>query len=536
MTAESARGRVFADLRGDGRAEGQRGLADVLVSNGVDVVATDADGRYELPVREHTILFVVKPRGYRVPVNALNLPRFHYIHKPKGSPDENFIYKGVAPTGPLPSSVDFALIPQEEPDAFEMIFTADPQPYELQHVEWYARECLPEFRASRAAFGIALGDIAGDHLDLYTPYNAANARAGFPWYHAIGNHDLNYMAKEDAFAAETFKRVYGPTDYAFTHARVHFVVLNNVFWEGFTRLRADGWPRRGQYRGHLRPHQLEFVRNLVARIPTDERIVVCTHIPMVNLPDEKEPTHATPEFPDLLRILSSHPHTLSFSGHTHIMMNYEVGADHGYTAPGGALHRHCNIVATCGSWYRGPRDAAGIPYSPGRDGTPKGYTVVSFEGASKYRIRYKAVGQPDSLQLRVSLPDRIARADLGSTVAHVNVFNGTPRTIVRMRIDGGSWTEAARVRAHDPFYVALHARRAEGVEGNPGELPEPGITDHHWRGTLATNLADGWHAAEFEVVQPDGEVWSHRQDFYVVTDPATLEHYNQGVRVPRVRV
>ena len=41
-----------------------------------------------------------------------NLPRFYRHHYPKGSPaDLNLTYEGLAPTGPLPASVDFPLSP-----------------------------------------------------------------------------------------------------------------------------------------------------------------------------------------------------------------------------------------------------------------------------------------------------------------------------------------------------------------------------------------------------------------------------------------
>ena len=42
------------------------------------------------------------------PVDADNLPRFHYIHKPEGSP-AGLRFEGVAPTGPLPDPIEFPL-------------------------------------------------------------------------------------------------------------------------------------------------------------------------------------------------------------------------------------------------------------------------------------------------------------------------------------------------------------------------------------------------------------------------------------------
>ena len=73
-----ATGSVFHDRDGDGvRGAGEPGLAGVAVSNGHDVARTDAAGRYQLRVNDDTILFVVKPSGWRTPLSPERLPRFH---------------------------------------------------------------------------------------------------------------------------------------------------------------------------------------------------------------------------------------------------------------------------------------------------------------------------------------------------------------------------------------------------------------------------------------------------------------------------
>ena len=112
-----ATGVVYLDANANQRFDaGDKPLADVRVSNGRDVVRTSAEGKYELTVDDDDILFVVKPKGYRTLLSEDNLPRFYYIHKPAGSP--NLKFKGVAPTGELPASVDFPLYEQNEPEQF----------------------------------------------------------------------------------------------------------------------------------------------------------------------------------------------------------------------------------------------------------------------------------------------------------------------------------------------------------------------------------------------------------------------------------
>src|SRR5690606_13349704 len=108
---------VFNDTNNDGqRNRRESGVAGVAISNGIDVILTDAQGRYTLPVGEDNIIFVIKPSGYAVPVGENNLPKYYHIHKPQGSPQLK--YGGVSPTGPLPKSVDFPLVQKEESSEF----------------------------------------------------------------------------------------------------------------------------------------------------------------------------------------------------------------------------------------------------------------------------------------------------------------------------------------------------------------------------------------------------------------------------------
>src|SRR5689334_16772895 len=62
-------GIIFEDRSGAGRRQaGDPGLAGVMVSNGRDVVRTDASGRYTLPIEDESIIFVIKPTGYALPL------------------------------------------------------------------------------------------------------------------------------------------------------------------------------------------------------------------------------------------------------------------------------------------------------------------------------------------------------------------------------------------------------------------------------------------------------------------------------------
>ncbi|ULT27029.1 hypothetical protein KUH03_09590 [Sphingobacterium sp. E70] len=125
---EFAKGKVFLDVNRNGKLDkNEKGIPSVSVSNGREVVATDKEGNYKLPVGNDNIIFVVKPSGYAVPVDENNHPKFYYIHKVNGSPASK--YPGVTATGKIPASVNFALYQQEEQANFSAFVFGDPQAY-----------------------------------------------------------------------------------------------------------------------------------------------------------------------------------------------------------------------------------------------------------------------------------------------------------------------------------------------------------------------------------------------------------------------
>ena len=75
---EKAKGYVYNDTNKNGKKESkEKGISNVLVSNGVDVVATDKNGTYELQVTNDSPIFVIKPSGYQFALDVFNLPKFY---------------------------------------------------------------------------------------------------------------------------------------------------------------------------------------------------------------------------------------------------------------------------------------------------------------------------------------------------------------------------------------------------------------------------------------------------------------------------
>lgn len=60
----------------------------------------------------------------------------------------------------------FKLTKQEEPDKFKAIFFGDPQPSSIEQVDHIAHDVIAELIGTDAKFGVTLGDIMFDQLDL----------------------------------------------------------------------------------------------------------------------------------------------------------------------------------------------------------------------------------------------------------------------------------------------------------------------------------------------------------------------------------
>ncbi len=492
-TRTTITGVVYLDKNANSRRDaGEPGLPGVRVSNGVDVVLTDAHGRYELPIDPsgRAILHVVKPRGYMTRLDRLNMPRSYHIHDPAGSPD-HLDYPGIEPTGPLPESIDFPLYAHDEPDAFTVVTIADPQPYTIEEVGFYARDTIAELVGIEAAFAVVLGDLVGDDLDLFGPLNEVQSAVGIPFYNVHGNHDINFKAEDDTHAADTHIRTYGPTDFAFQWGSVHFIALDNVIWQGWRGYRDDGRKITNNYRGGLHDHQIEFVRNYAATVPQDEMLVVMTHIPLSPMVGDSV-QHSTPERGRLFEALSNHPRTLSLSGHTHINAHAFFGSDDGYTA--GTLHHHYNAVTASGSWYRGSLDEYGLPHAMMRDGAPNGYAFIDFDGTD-YTIRFKASRRPADFQMTIHTPDRVTTDELAEGVELVaNVFNATEKCTVELVIDGRSGVIAMdrQQGRRDPFFLAARERDRDPNTGGRG-LPNPVASPHLYSAQLPADLQPGVH-------------------------------------------
>lgn len=503
--ATQAQGTVFEDKDGSGKpGPANPGVADVLVSNGLDVVRTDAQGRWSLGVAAGESIFVIKPTGFMTPVDPeTNLPRYAHIHAPEGTPDqERYRFAGVAPTGPLPTSIDFPLTRQDEAKRFNAILFTDPQPESLAEVAFVRDDVVSRTTGIDAAFGITHGDIMFDDLSYYGRYNKIIGTIGLPWYNCPGNHDINYEAADNGLSRETYKQVFGSRYAAFQYAGVTFFLLDNVDYLGTDAAKPTG---AGKYRGRFGERQLAFVRNVLAHVPKDALVVFSFHIPLKTL-QGSEPGTANTDNKAFFEAISSHPRTVSFSGHTHTNEHWYFGATDGYAA---GEHHHHVMSAVSGSWWSGPIDERGIPVAVQSDGAPNGFKLLSIDG-DRFTVTLMPAHERAGGHMRIMLDTQVhagshevikeyavgallrgpvERAALGAARLVVNLFDGGPKSAVDVAFGKGGFAPMKKVERKDPFVVELYARN----QATTKPWVKPANASHLWELPLPRNLPAGTH-------------------------------------------
>lgn len=520
-------GIVFDDQNGNGLYDDDEpGIADVAVSNGVDVVQTAADGHYTLPLLEDTVYFVTKPAAYMVPVDANMVPRFYYIHYPNGSPDYIQEFRGIAPTGEMPESLNFPLYALDETmadDEFTFLTIGDTQVRDYQELVYFRDDVVADIvnkTAFGADFAVVLGDMLTDQLTVFDHYQQTMGLTGIPTFYLPGNHDMDLDAIDDTHHLDTYISYFGPTNYSFDHGNAHFVMLDNIRWMGATpNLSA------GNFTDGFSEQALTWLANDLANVPKEKLVVLGMHIPLVTKNDA--PAAMTPGGDrDALYALLADYTVLALTGHSHVteidLPGDEVEA---WGAP--MPFTHINAGAACGSWWAGPADERGIPLAYQRDGVPNSYFVIDLDG-NDFAPRVSGANVPIDKQMNVSLLNRwdlqlpantVTTGELGHAQLAINVWAGSSQTAVTCSFDNDAEAAGARSAVtRDPYAIkrqqALDSWMLENrewqnllpppirVKIGPENWMQTNSSWHLWTCPLPKDLEPGAHRVT--VVVDDG--------------------------------
>lgn len=386
-------------LRVRGRvAAGGRGLSGVAVTDGLRIVDTAADGTFELVTNSRRqFVYLTLSSGHRIPTAPNQIAQFFQV-LPDDGRDE---FEAVFDLEPLDGG----------DERHAAILLPDIQTQDDREMARYHAETIPDLQATvRAlgdvpAFSLACGDIMFDDLSLFPEFELGAERVGIPSFQVVGNHDLDFDGPTEESSTRTFRSRYGPRYYSFNRGRVHYVVLDDVFWHS------------AGYVGYLDADQLTWLEADLSRVEPGTPVVISLHIPVEGTRALREgqdrPTLggsvANREF--LYRLVEPFD-THLLAGHTHDQEHLFLHGTHGHVSG-----------TVCGAWWSG--DLAG-------DGSPNGYAVYEAHG-EEIRWRYKSTGHPDDHQIRAYARGAVPEAP-GEIAA--NIWGWDPEWEVSLWKDG----------------------------------------------------------------------------------------------------
>jgi predicted MPP superfamily phosphohydrolase len=349
-------GSVFVDSNHNGVFDrGERGVAQVVVSNQDAVVTTDASGSYRLSRGTTGVMFISVPDGYQA---------------------TRTFWRSVSDTT---TTLDFSVSPVRQTTTFTFIHASD------THIAQAVLSRTQRFRALadslNPAFVIITGDLVRDALRVGEPeatgyYELFGREAALfknPVWTIPGNHENFGIERDKSKVAAThplygrkmYRHYRGPDYYSFNYGGVHFVGLNSVDID-------DKW-----YYGHVDSAQIAWLERDLTMVPPAMPVVTFNHIPffssseiLAGYTDEGlAPTlitvngkttfrHTVSNAREVLALLRKHRHVLALGGHIHAGEHIEYEADNIRTM----FNQAPAIV--------GPRTSAGVQF-------PSGFTLYT---------------------------------------------------------------------------------------------------------------------------------------------------------------
>lgn len=430
-------GRVYA---------GSEALAGVAVSDGLQVVKSDAQGIWSIVSdRVSEVVFVTLPRGYEATADG-PVPQFYHLL----DADRD--------------RYDFALT-KTGTDDYVLLATADIQidnANRLMVPQSSLMSCrssfVPDFKKTvselggRKVYALSVGDMIFDkNMYLYgfgfPEYRSLIGEFGIPFFHAIGNHDYDRYIAGDHATKEPYRRHLGPTWYSVNLGEVHCIALDNVRIDNNGA--SQGVFGDGYHAIELSDRQLQWLEADLATVADKTApVMIWIHAPLTAC-RQLNPT-LNPGFRNasaLVSRLAGFTDVLVLSGHWH---NNHTG-----TVPGNAAIREHNLGSVCGSlWYNVKGFNGGVEYSSATDGTPVGYGVYEISGRN---IRWSYKGSELGADRAFTAYDMNKQPHKDKTVANeilVNVWGGWDAAWKVEVLENNTPLTVTRQMRKDPNYLA----------------------------------------------------------------------------------
>lgn len=359
-----------------------RGIPNVVVSDGVEVTKSDANGIYYLQSeKKHGYVFISVPSNYEV-ATVNKLPQFY---KPVAgittvnqcdfelfeSNNENYVVVAMADLHLANRNSDIS--------QFKTGFYAE--------VAAYANQVK---NSGKKIYGLTLGDMTWDAYWYSNSYSLPNYvndidGIGFQIFNTMGNHDNDPYQVGDFDAEAAFKSKIGPSYYSFNLGKIHYVVLDDISY--INTGGSQGVVGDRNYTGSITSEQLSWLSKDLSEVADKTKpLVIAMHIPLYTITGidaqgkDKLALNLTGSGSSLMNVLSQFSNVKILSGHTHVNKNMEISNN---------LYEY-NIASVCATWWwTGRSDYGNNHIAP--DGSTGGYGIIEVEG-NTFKYKYKGIG------------------------------------------------------------------------------------------------------------------------------------------------
>ncbi len=402
-----------------------KGIAGVVVNNGVKFVKTDNNGEWALPTDTNVCKFVSisTPSAYVLPCQN-SLAKGFYVRVDELARNEN--------------KHDFILRKRKKPvDKFYYVAISDPQVKTLYDMKRWKTETIKDMKPfvdslsrQREVVANTLGDLVFDSMNFYEEYAASFEGFNMTTFQCIGNHDFDKRYQDlhnmpwgtPVYAEHYYHRFFGPTTYSYNIGKIHVVTLKNINYVGHKK-----------YIEAITAADLDWLRQDLSFVPKGSVVILNMHAAAWNTVENEGNVREADDLAEVLEGYRVHV----FAGHTHFFQNNVVSDQ---------LFEH-NIGAACGAWWKSQVN---------RCGAPNGYMVLDIEGEN-IKWHYKSTNHPLNYQMRV-----YGKGEMLSQPQYVvaNVWDWDPACKVEWEQDGKPMGEMTRFSDVDEAYAASKDHKA----------------------------------------------------------------------------
>lgn len=320
------KGTVFEDSNGNTvQDKNEKGIANVAVSDQINVAVTDSDGNFVLNTNsDFPYVVVSQPSGY--------VGTFYY---------------------PKTEEVIFPLKKAKEQSHFKFIHASD------THLDSLNLPRMARFRQMADSIGadfiVISGDLIRDALRqteatasaYYKLYVQEISKFKIPVYSAVGNHEIFGIERDKSlvstehplYGKKMYRHFLGPNYYSFNYGGIHFISIDDVDYQNL------------YYFGGVDSLQLKWLEKDLKPVPKTTPIITFNHIPfmspgfsfqdfendlfygpqLLKHGDKMYHRHIARNLEDVLKYIGERPFPLALSGHYHSAQEgYMIGTDTKY--------------------------------------------------------------------------------------------------------------------------------------------------------------------------------------------------------------